>query len=232
MDKIAETAAFGSTPYWAHDIELKPGISGGLDLALLGIQTARDLALGFADTAARIDADETLSAKGKATKKREAVEGRLRKLAMPREHLAKVRKDAVAALAKLDDADEEVSPVLMASIWQMLPTDGLELAEVYATARTRGDTATMKSVEALPSVHAAALTPDKVSELRRSRLEDIDPAAAAKLGDLERASADLENTIGTAEAMIREAAGEPLAVTSDDPLAVSLGGDAVSAAAE
>ena len=64
MDKITETAIFGGTPYWAQDIELKPGISGGLDLALLGIQTARDNALGFADEASRIDADDALSAKG------------------------------------------------------------------------------------------------------------------------------------------------------------------------
>ena len=123
--------------------------------------------------------------------------------------------------------------VITTAIWSLLPTDGVELAEVYGTALTRGDVATLKAIESLPSVHSAALDPATVSQLRRSRLEDINPAAAAKLGDLERATLDLDNTITIAEAMIREAAGEPLAVSPGDPLAVSLGEpDAVSAAAE
>ena len=225
MDRIAHIATFGSVPYWAEGLEMRPGISGGLELAYLGIQTARDVALGFADTAARIDADETLSPKGRATKKRETVQGRLRKLALPREHLAKVRRDSVAALAKLDEADEEVSPVVLAAIWSMLPKDGLELTNAYAIANDRADTATMRAIEALPSVHPAALEPATVSQLRRSRLEDIDPAAAAKLADLERASADLDNVITIAESMIRESAGEV-------PQIGLVGDDAVAAAAE
>jgi len=232
MDRIAHIAAFGSTPFWAEGLEMRPGISSGLELAYLGIQTARDVALGFADTAARIDADEELSAKGRAAKKTAEKESRLRKLALPREHLGKVRKDTVTALAKLEEGDEEIPAVITAAIWSLLPTDGVELAEVYGTALTRGDVATLKAIEALPSVHPAALAPAKVSELRRGRLESVDPAAAARLGDLERAVLDLENTIGVADSMIREAGGEPLAVTSDDPLAVSLRDDAVAAAAE
>jgi len=225
MDKITETAIFGGTPYWAQDIELKPGISGGLDLALLGIQTARDVALGFADTAARIDADEELSAKGRAAKKTAEKEARLRKLALPREHLGKVRKDTMTALARLEKGDEEIPAVITAAIWSLLPTDGVELADVYATALTRGDVATLKAIESLPSVHPAALTPESVSDLRRSRLEAVDPAAAARLGDLEQAALDLDNTIGTAESMIREAAGEV-------PSIGLVGDDAVAAAAE
>ena len=72
MDKITKIAAFGSTPYWAEGLELRAGgISGGLELALLGIQTTRDIALDFAEVVARIDGDDTLSTKGKHGERRE-----------------------------------------------------------------------------------------------------------------------------------------------------------------
>ena len=116
MDKIKEVAAFGGTPYWANGLKLTGGVSGGLELAAVAITNAQDLALGFAEAAAQIDANDTLSAKGKAAKKREAVVARLRKLILPREHAVKVKKDAAAALAKLDAADEEVPAVIMAAI--------------------------------------------------------------------------------------------------------------------
>ena len=35
MDRITETAIFGGTPYWAQEIELKPGISSGYQAAPL-----------------------------------------------------------------------------------------------------------------------------------------------------------------------------------------------------
>ena len=183
MDSITKMRTFGQEPEWMAEQKTSGGVTGGRPLATV---TYRNVIRVVEEAEARlkkIDVDSDLSFTGAQKAKSRAVLDAKVELARL-DHRPKFKAELREAL----DSAKRLVPndVVSASIWPSLPTDPLQLEQLYRRAIARSDWHTANSIETLPVAFEEYTMPAEMLErlkIERAAAEDPEEHARAEVAN-------------------------------------------------
>jgi hypothetical protein len=183
---------------------VKPNDSGSAaEIGAMAILQLRTIRKEHQDRMAGISLDDysqaglaKKQAKARAVTQEKLAEARLWSSAKFTKKLDAARKGARESLD--DGLDPSARAIVFTAIWNMLPTKpddlaGDDLAAVYERACDTGDAVTCAAIEALPSIHALAPSPEDVERFQNYRLASANPKMSEELGQLNAIADDIES---------------------------------------
>ena len=194
MDKIKFMAKFGATPQWLEGYNhARTHSPEGLDVLRAAWCETKGVIAELEAATSAIDVDDALTEKGRRQAKARAATRLKARMAAQKNSVRRAEVELQKLKARLTpDSEMTVPDALTAvAIWALLPEDALKVQDIYRRALDARDTATMRAIELLPSVHGGALPADQVVAFRLERLgQELAPEDAFRLEQFEDAVAD------------------------------------------
>ena len=221
MDKIEKQAIFGRLPDWAHGVDIEhgtraSGAEGSKQLGLIAWNRCQRVLDDHLAARARIEADVHLSDKGKQARLAELAAKAPATLGLSRQHLVQLQRGRDQVRAEVEAGGPELSDVLAAALWPLIPPDRVQVGIAYRDAIARADYGTCLAIERLPTLHPGCLEVETLAELRRERIAKTNPAGAERLELHDRVVADVAQAIDAAAAWFAEATGQDAQLDTAD----------------